>query len=161
MLLVRARAIQAELRKLERRCRTSPAWRPGRSHSESEHSPREWSCLTPFVKFGSSSGSPSARRGRVCARVDRAGARRSLDFAMGPRFDNRSLDPAFTFRPLFREQFAVVAQRHPLAGARSFAELADAEWLRMQGSAGRSVGSIALSKRPVYSCPDRSFTAIR
>jgi DNA-binding transcriptional LysR family regulator len=81
---------------------------------------------------------------------------------MGPRFDNRSLDPALTFRPLFREQFAVVARRgHPLAGARSFAELADAEWLRVQGSAGRAVGSIAFSKPPVYLRPDRSFTAIR
>jgi DNA-binding transcriptional LysR family regulator len=55
----------------------------------------------------------------------------SLDFALGPRFET-TLDPAIAFRPLFREQWLVVARRgHPLAGARSLAQLVDAEWLNM------------------------------
>jgi DNA-binding transcriptional LysR family regulator len=61
----------------------------------------------------------------------------SLDFALGPRFE-AAVDPAIAFRPLFREQWFVVARRgHPLSGARSLAQLVDAEWLRVgSGSPG-------------------------
>lgn len=58
----------------------------------------------------------------------------TLDFALGPRFD-ASPDPAIAFRPLFREQWFVVARKnHPLRAARALAELADADWLGLQGS---------------------------
>jgi len=61
----------------------------------------------------------------------------SLDFALGPRFET-TLDPAIAFRPLFREQWVVVARRgHPLTSARSLAQLVDVEWLRVgSGSPG-------------------------
>jgi DNA-binding transcriptional LysR family regulator len=51
-----------------------------------------------------------------------------LDFGMGPRPAKQ--DAAFTFRPLFRAEFTLVARKgHPLAKARSLAELLDADWL--------------------------------
>lgn len=55
----------------------------------------------------------------------------SLDFALGPRLESKH-DPALTSRPLYREEFAVVARRgHPLGHARSLAELADADWISL------------------------------
>ncbi len=49
-----------------------------------------------------------------------------LDFGMGPRPAKQ--DAAFTFRPLFRAEFTLVARKgHPLAKARSLAELLDAD----------------------------------
>ncbi|MCW5667066.1 MAG: LysR family transcriptional regulator [Piscinibacter sp.] len=52
----------------------------------------------------------------------------TLDFAIGPKLDVQ-IDPALSFRPLFREDFAVVARKdHPLRGVRSLAQLVDAEW---------------------------------
>jgi DNA-binding transcriptional LysR family regulator len=58
----------------------------------------------------------------------------SLDFALGPRFEP-FVDASLAFRPLFREEFVVVARKgHPLSDARSLAELGRAEWLRVQGS---------------------------
>ncbi|HMH20059.1 MAG TPA: LysR substrate-binding domain-containing protein, partial [Burkholderiales bacterium] len=55
----------------------------------------------------------------------------SLDFALGPRLESK-LDPALTSRPLYREEFAVVARKgHPLRHARSLAELAGADWLSL------------------------------
>ena len=60
----------------------------------------------------------------------------TLDFAMGPRLDTQ-LDPAFSFRPLYREEVAVVGRKgHPLRAAGSLARLASATWL---GSGLRSV----------------------
>lgn len=57
----------------------------------------------------------------------------SLDFALGPRFDT-SLGPSIKFRPLLRLQFGVVARKgHPLAGAHSLAELREADWLSVEG----------------------------
>ena len=53
----------------------------------------------------------------------------TLDFAMGPRLDAR-LDPALSFRPLFREDVVVVGRKgHPLRGAGSLARLGSATWL--------------------------------
>lgn len=58
----------------------------------------------------------------------------SLDFAVGPRVDGR-LDPGLAFRPLFREEFSVVARKgHPLRHTRSLAQLVDADWLSFGGS---------------------------
>jgi LysR family transcriptional regulator of abg operon len=55
----------------------------------------------------------------------------TLDFAIGPKLDTQ-LEPALAFRPLFREDFAVVGRRdHPLRRARSLAQLVDAEWAVM------------------------------
>ena len=55
----------------------------------------------------------------------------TLDLATGPRPDGK-LDPALAFRPLFREDVVVVARKgHPLRNARSLAQLAGAEWLRL------------------------------
>jgi len=66
----------------------------------------------------------------------------SLDFAMGPRLPG-DLDIAFTFRPIFRDEPAIVCRKgHPLRRAKSLAELADAEWLLQWGS-GLGTGSIA------------------
>ncbi|RST55566.1 LysR family transcriptional regulator [Variovorax sp. MHTC-1] len=66
----------------------------------------------------------------------------SLDFAMGPRLAG-DLDAAFAFRPVFREETAVVCRKgHPLGRARTLAELVDAEWLTQWGS-GLGPGSIA------------------
>jgi LysR family transcriptional regulator, regulator of abg operon len=53
----------------------------------------------------------------------------SLDFTVGARLESK-LDPALTSRPLYREEFAVVARKgHPLRHARSLAELANADWI--------------------------------
>ena len=53
----------------------------------------------------------------------------TLDFAIGPLPDGK-LDPSIGFRPLFRHDFVVVARKgHPRRGARSLAELLDANWL--------------------------------
>ena len=58
----------------------------------------------------------------------------SLDFAIGPRVDSK-LDRALAFRPLFREDFVVVARKgHPLRHARSLAQLIGADWLSFGGS---------------------------
>lgn len=58
----------------------------------------------------------------------------TLDFAMGPRVD-RGLDLDLAFRPLFREEFVVVARKgHPLRNMKSLAQLLDADWLRYGGS---------------------------
>jgi len=52
----------------------------------------------------------------------------TLDIAIGPKLDTH-LDPALAFRPLFREDFAVVGRNgHPLRQARSLAQLVDAHW---------------------------------
>lgn len=52
----------------------------------------------------------------------------TLDIAIGPRLDTQ-LDPGLSFRPLFREDFVVVARNdHPLRNVRSLAQLVDAEW---------------------------------
>jgi len=53
----------------------------------------------------------------------------TLDFAIGARPGGK-LDPALTFRPLFRHDFVVVARKaHPLRDARSLAQLAGADWI--------------------------------
>lgn len=53
----------------------------------------------------------------------------SLDFAIGPKLDV-TLDPSLSFRPLFREEFAVVARKgHPMRRARSLHELAETDWV--------------------------------
>jgi LysR family transcriptional regulator, regulator of abg operon len=53
----------------------------------------------------------------------------TLDFAMGPRLETR-LDPALSFRPLFREDVVVVGRKgHPLRNAGSLARLGSAKWL--------------------------------
>lgn len=53
----------------------------------------------------------------------------TLDFAIGPRPEG-NLDPLLSFRPLFRHDFIVVARKgHPMRGARSLAQLLDADWL--------------------------------
>jgi len=58
----------------------------------------------------------------------------SLDFAIGPRVDSKP-DPALAFRPLFREDFVVVARKgHPLRHSRSLAQLTGADWLSFGGS---------------------------
>jgi LysR family transcriptional regulator, regulator of abg operon len=52
----------------------------------------------------------------------------TLDFGMGPK--PTQLDPAFSFRPLYRTEHVVAARKgHALGKARSLAELIDAEWL--------------------------------
>lgn len=52
----------------------------------------------------------------------------TLDIAIGPKLDTQ-LDPGLSFRPLFREDFVVVARHdHPLRNVRSLAQLVDAEW---------------------------------
>jgi LysR family transcriptional regulator of abg operon len=52
----------------------------------------------------------------------------TLDLAIGPKLDTQ-LEPGLTFRPLFREEFVVVARRgNPLLKVRSLAQLVDAEW---------------------------------
>lgn len=58
----------------------------------------------------------------------------TLDMALGVRFDP-DLDPAFTFRPLFRFGYVVVARKgHPLRSARSLAELANVGWISLTPS---------------------------
>ena len=53
----------------------------------------------------------------------------TLDFAFGLR-PVTPPDRALKFRPLYRSELVVAARkRHPLGGARSLAELADADWL--------------------------------
>lgn len=53
----------------------------------------------------------------------------TLDFAIGTRPDAK-LEPAIAFRPLFRHDFVVVARKgHPLRGARSLAQMVDADWI--------------------------------
>jgi LysR family transcriptional regulator of abg operon len=52
----------------------------------------------------------------------------TIDIAIGPKLDTQ-LDPALSFRPLFREDFAVVVRNdHPLRHVRSLSQLVDAEW---------------------------------
>jgi LysR family transcriptional regulator, regulator of abg operon len=58
----------------------------------------------------------------------------TLDMALGVRFDP-NLDRAFTFRPLFRFEYAVVGRKgHPLRNARSLAALLDAGWISLTPS---------------------------
>src|SRR5262249_35853668 len=65
-----------------------------------------------------------------------------LDFAVGMR-PVEELDPTFRFRPLYRSELCVAAnKRHPLRHARTLAELAGADWLAM-GTASRSFAFIA------------------
>jgi LysR family transcriptional regulator, regulator of abg operon len=53
----------------------------------------------------------------------------TLDFVIGLR-QTTPLDPALKFRPLYRSELVIAARkRHPLAEARSLAELGMAEWL--------------------------------
>lgn len=53
----------------------------------------------------------------------------TLDFALGLRSEVK-LESALAFRPLFRENFAIVGRKgHPLRGARSLERLAEAEWI--------------------------------
>lgn len=53
----------------------------------------------------------------------------TLDFALGLR-PGVKLDAGLTFRPLFQHDETVVARRgHPLANAKSLAQLADARWM--------------------------------
>lgn len=53
----------------------------------------------------------------------------TLDFVVGPKFDAK-LDPAFTFRPLFREEFIVVGRKnHPLRNAGSIKRLGTVTWM--------------------------------
>lgn len=55
----------------------------------------------------------------------------TLDFAICRR-DVIKFDSALAFRPLFRNDFVVVARRgHPLEKARSLAQLAEAEWISL------------------------------
>jgi DNA-binding transcriptional LysR family regulator len=55
----------------------------------------------------------------------------TLDFAICRQALGKP-DSALTFRPLFRNDFVVVARRgHPLSGARSLAELAPANWVSL------------------------------
>lgn len=53
----------------------------------------------------------------------------TLDFALGLQ-EGGKLDPGIAFRPLFNHSEVVVARKgHPLANARSLAELVDAQWI--------------------------------
>ena len=71
----------------------------------------------------------------------------TLDIAIGPKLDTQ-LDPGLSFRPLFREDFVVVARTdHPLRNVRSLAQLVDAEWATLWKS--------GLSNSPL----DRIFSA--
>jgi len=55
----------------------------------------------------------------------------TLDLAVGTRSGDK-LDPAFTFHPLFRHRFVVVARKgHPLRNARSLAQLDGADWINL------------------------------
>lgn len=57
----------------------------------------------------------------------------TLDFLIGPRFPNLSLESAITFRPLFQHQLVVACRDgHPLASARSLAKLGEIAWLCFQ-----------------------------
>jgi DNA-binding transcriptional LysR family regulator len=57
----------------------------------------------------------------------------TLDMALGPRLPGYSRDAALKFRPIFSNEQVVVARKgHPLAGARSIAELAEAHWLSFE-----------------------------
>jgi DNA-binding transcriptional LysR family regulator len=61
----------------------------------------------------------------------------TLDFALGLRPEQK-LDSSLVFRPLFRAEFVVAARKgHPLHGARSLAQLADAHWVTLTPRASR------------------------
>jgi DNA-binding transcriptional LysR family regulator len=83
----------------------------------------------------------------------------SLDFAIGPRLDSQ-LDPSLAFRPLFREEFAIVARKeHPLRRARALRELASAEWVDLwksglpNGPLGRTFAAAGLPvPRQIVQC---------
>ena len=65
----------------------------------------------------------------------------TLDFALAIRPDAKA-DPALTFRPLFRIDYAVVARKgHPLRDARSLTELRNASWLNV-APLGSSSGAL-------------------
>jgi len=65
----------------------------------------------------------------------------TLDFAICRRAVLK-LDSGLAFRPLFRNDFAVVARKgHPLEKARSLAQLAEAK-LDIAPSAGRTRGAV-------------------
>ena len=56
----------------------------------------------------------------------------TLDFAVAPRLQGE-LDAAISFRPLLRHPRVVAARKgHPLANARSLAQLVDATWLVLE-----------------------------
>jgi len=57
----------------------------------------------------------------------------TLDMALGPRLPGYRNDAALKFRPIFHNDQIVVGRKgHPLAGARSIAELAEAHWLSFE-----------------------------
>jgi LysR family transcriptional regulator, regulator of abg operon len=134
-LLVRARAIQAELRKADEEMSQLAGTDAG--SVSFGVGPLAASLVVPEAirQFREHFGQSRVRIVEGFAPALIAKVRdESLDFALGPRFDTAP-DAALAFRPLFREQFAVVVRRgHPLARARSLAELADCEWLRVEGS---------------------------
>lgn len=89
----------------------------------------------------------------------------TLDFAIGTRPDAK-LEPAITFRPLFRHNFTVIARKgHPMCGARSLAQMADAEWISFhtwgadEGPLHRAFASAGLpSPRKLIRCESYSTT---
>lgn len=57
----------------------------------------------------------------------------TLDMALAPRLPGYSSGAALKFRPIFNNEQIVVARKgHPLAGARSIAELSQAHWLSFE-----------------------------
>jgi LysR family transcriptional regulator of abg operon len=60
----------------------------------------------------------------------------TLEFAIAPRLPEFKADRAIRFRPLFAPERVVVGRRgHPLAGAKSLAELKDSAWLTFEPQA--------------------------
>jgi len=73
----------------------------------------------------------------------------TLDFAIGTRTTDK-LDPAFTFRPLFRHEFVVAARKgHPLCGARSLSQLAGADWILPMAAGRRLEDVFSAAKLPL------------
>lgn len=89
----------------------------------------------------------------------------TLDFAVGFRPEGK-LDAALRFRALFRSPLVVAARKgHPLVGARSLAELANADWLATStigapgGPLERVFASVGLPGRdPLVRC--ESYNAL-
>lgn len=53
----------------------------------------------------------------------------TLDFVIGPKHDTK-LNPAFAFRPLFREDFVVIGRKnHPLRNAGTLARMSGTTWV--------------------------------
>jgi DNA-binding transcriptional LysR family regulator len=88
----------------------------------------------------------------------------TLDFAICRQALGKP-DSALTFRPLFRNDFVVVARRgHPLEGARSLANLVDANWVSLLppevtgGPLNRAFSQAGLSApRQVVQCESYSI----